>query len=297
MFFGIGVMAIGHSILLISIANFVNRSKGYGRTCDSLTIGIALSCAPLLTGLIFSNSKGIDLINALAGYGIVSFIVFSAISCIILFGKIDYQPKPKAPLNIFKYWNLPGLWRMPFVMIMMSGVIYFVGANFVFLFKSFGVKPLNAIIMFTGIWASVGTCGRVFWSWIGYTYKGGSWYGTIVALSITLIGVMIFPYNLVTVLIGSGLLAFGTAAGQVMVIPTFGERWGHKIFSSTWGLISIIYNLLNGCIILLSGILLNMTGNNYILVYQLYSIMAILAIVLFSTEKNIKYLEPVNGYK
>jgi len=151
--------------------------------------------------------------------------------------------------------------------------------------------------MFTGIWASVGTCGRVFWSWIGYTYKGGSWYGTIVALSITLIGVMIFPYNLVTVLIGSGLLAFGTAAGQVMVIPTFGERWGHKIFSSTWGLISIIYNLLNGCIILLSGILLNMTGNNYILVYQLYSIMAILAIVLFSTEKNIKYLEPVNGYK
>lgn len=290
-------MSMGSYVLGTGVWGYLMRTKGFGTTWDCISPGVARTVGPLiLTALAtFFLQFGVDkVLFALCGTVIISASLFYIVT-----RSVEVKPNTnksggvlggiKKGLILLKdkgFRKFVGMLTMNYATLML------IGANAIFILRDYGLSKNEAMWYFSLFFLICGVSGRFIWAAIGYYVSNR--FSMITSILLLSIGMVLLTINLNCAYIGLILLGMGTAGAGVNHSPYIGDRWGQENLFTYLGNAFTIATIVSAILIYLTGQVYEIT-KSYSIGFRLYAILPVLASVYFFFEKNINYVNQLNG--
>lgn len=287
---GIIITSIGSTGMQISANTLGVRSEGFGKTWDMIGVGIGHSFVPILvaviTGFILNISMTFKIIGIL---GLIVDVLF-----ILTFTNVNVRENKKSSLKeTFNCFNNIGFTRLLFSIITIEILGMFVYVNFSLALADVGISEKMAIFYFLCFYGVMGIILRFPYAHLGNKY--GTRICLIAIMSIIIIGNIVFMIpNDITRVVGLFITGIGNAGYSITLVSYIGDRWDRKQTASMFGIVVMLGSLTGPLTLILQGYLRNIT-NTYTLGILVFNVIAIIAYFIFISEKDILYLDKVNG--
>lgn len=286
-------LALGYSIVSLSLWNLLVRSKGFGKTYDVMWLSIAISIGPILMFFLVSLFKTSTVISILIIYSILLTICISGL--LYFLKEIDVQPGIDTTYKL-QYSNFFNFSIIRNVVILTGSVMAdAVLIMFTVFMISLGYSHLQAASYVIFIYSLSTLASRFIFSWVGYNY--GTRFAILSGMIISGVGCMfcMVPTN-INLIIGLMILGIGNGSSSMNIFSFLADRYGRKNYFSVYSIFAIYGGIFEAICIWTIGLILSLT-KQYQMVFLFLSVFSFICVIIQATDKKVVYEDKINGVK